>query len=653
MHDLFWLGVNYWPRDRGLLFWDDWDPQGVERDLAEIRGLGLRYVRVFLLWRSFQPAAGTVSAEALARLDRFLDLAGRHGLLVIPTLFTGHMSGTNWDVPWRGGRSPYRDPSLLRSQAGLVAALARRYRDDARIACWDLANEPDVFVPPDSADDGWLWTRFLAGEFRAGDPIHPVTLGIHQASLLADNGFRPADVAESVDFMCMHMYPFYSDVFPDPLVSLRSLYSVPCAVRLTEGMSGKRVLAEEYGTSALLHGERRAADYTRSVLWSLLLTGARGAVAWCFTDPARPERSPYDENPYEVGFGLVDAYGRPRAAALAFRDAARALAGLGERAAGLRPLPPRAAIVIPHAYYEAVDPDLTPERHFRVLLNAYVLCRQAGLAVDFLPAAALAGQTGEGLLERYGLIILPSLPRRGGITVSQWVSLRDYVRAGGVLYCSYDGAALPGMEEVFGVSPEDAIPFVPPGRKRLLFSLAGARVLSRIGDEPVLTVHECGAGRALFLSFPLELALSYVPDAFGAGADAAADSGLDAIVDAGAGVGTAFSAIYRQAVLLAELGRHAGSLRPVITDDPYVEAGILGRNGSCLIVVNHRPGPAEITLRVAPGVLERDTRLVDVLTGTTVQAAEPEAGSPAATGRLLLKLQLPAFSPALLVPASH
>ena len=61
------------------------------------------------------------------RFEQVLDAARKAGIGVIPTFFCGHMSGENWDVPWRGGRDPYTDPEMLRAQALQVCHFARRY----------------------------------------------------------------------------------------------------------------------------------------------------------------------------------------------------------------------------------------------------------------------------------------------------------------------------------------------------------------------------------------------------------------------------------------------------------------------------------------------------------------------------------------------
>ena len=54
----------------------------------------------------------------------FLDAHYEAGLGTIPTVLVGHMSGENWDPPWRGGRDLYRDVWLVGQQAWLAQELA-------------------------------------------------------------------------------------------------------------------------------------------------------------------------------------------------------------------------------------------------------------------------------------------------------------------------------------------------------------------------------------------------------------------------------------------------------------------------------------------------------------------------------------------------
>jgi len=78
-----------------MYWWRRFDTGEVRRDFARICAVGLDSVRIFLLWEDFQPTPDRVAPEALERLVTVADVAANHGLSLVPTLFTGHMSGVN------------------------------------------------------------------------------------------------------------------------------------------------------------------------------------------------------------------------------------------------------------------------------------------------------------------------------------------------------------------------------------------------------------------------------------------------------------------------------------------------------------------------------------------------------------------------------
>jgi beta-galactosidase len=99
----------------------------------------------------------------------------------------------------------------------------------------------------------------------------------------------------------MHPYPLYTELCPEPLDSLRSTYFVPFACRFTEGMGGKRVLLEEFGSTTQMAAPEVEARFHSAALYSALANGVIGALAWCFGDFVRQTRLPYESTPYEVG----------------------------------------------------------------------------------------------------------------------------------------------------------------------------------------------------------------------------------------------------------------------------------------------------------------------------------------------------------------
>src|SRR3954462_16010501 len=87
------LGINYWPAASAMRWWPEYSHGVFARDARVLADAGCRTVRVFLRWEDFQPRIDQISSAALRSLVDVADTAASNGLRIIPTLFTGHMSG--------------------------------------------------------------------------------------------------------------------------------------------------------------------------------------------------------------------------------------------------------------------------------------------------------------------------------------------------------------------------------------------------------------------------------------------------------------------------------------------------------------------------------------------------------------------------------
>ena len=266
--DPFPLGVNYWPRPKAMYWWSDFDRGEVAEEFDVIESLGMSVVRIFLLWDDWQPSADAVSPERLRDLGVVLDLAAERGLGLDVTFFTGHMSGPNWSPGWlldpnakrapsphvrqvvSGGvvvDTPYRnmfhDPVALDASRLLLETVVGEYRDHPGVWMWNLGNEPDLFAHPHDAASGRSWVREMTQLVKEIDSDHPVTTGLHTASLFADNGLRVDQVFSESDVAVMHGYPMYVDWARDPL----DPDFVPYLCALVTALTGKPCLAEEWG----------------------------------------------------------------------------------------------------------------------------------------------------------------------------------------------------------------------------------------------------------------------------------------------------------------------------------------------------------------------------------------------------------------------
>jgi len=338
----FALGVNYWPASSAMRMWERFDAAEVAADLKRCSDAGCDTVRLFLRWEDFQPDPASVDAAALSKLRTVADIAASTGIGVIPTLFTGHMSGVNWYPRWVLGPGPARrfrtvaagsvidratrdwsEPAVLAAQALLARECSRALAGHAALRMWDLGNEnSNCWIPP-TRDDGRRWLRAMAEAIRAVDASTPITIGLHAEDLEQDRKLGPAEAAEVCDVLSMHGYPMYlrwAGGRDDDRV-------LPFLAEVTRWLGRKDVLFEEFGAptrdardpdarraAEILLDEDEAARYTARAIDGISAAGCTGALLWCFADYARAiwHEPPLDDAVHERHFGVWRADGSPK-----------------------------------------------------------------------------------------------------------------------------------------------------------------------------------------------------------------------------------------------------------------------------------------------------------------------------------------------------
>jgi endo-1,4-beta-mannosidase len=357
----FRLGINYWPARTAMRWWQDFDAAETAADLELMAERGFDSVRFFLTWEVFQPAPDRVDSAMLDRLVMVADLAERAGMAIMPTLFTGHMSGANLIPDWALGgsdrdprfrvlaggrlsgeplRNWYTDPVVREAQAWLAGQAAAALAGHPALWAWDLGNENSNCVcPPDrSAASDWL--KRTSAAIRSADPTARVTIGLHMEDLEEDRQLGPAEAAAECDFLTMHGYPIYARWADGPTDE----HLLPFLAHLTSWLgNGADVLFSEFGAptyraahprqepvrregTVVLLEEQVAADYTRRALAALRGAGCLGAMLWCFADYALStwHVPPLDQAGHERSFGLWRSDGSPKPALDAVRDFAGA-----------------------------------------------------------------------------------------------------------------------------------------------------------------------------------------------------------------------------------------------------------------------------------------------------------------------------------------
>ncbi len=600
----FVLGCNYWASHAGTAMWSDWRPAVVEDDLRQLAAAGLQALRVFPLWPDFQPltllrggsgepmefrhgearlpenAEGEagVSAAAMERFAEFAGLAEKHGLRLIVGLLTGWMSGRLFVPPALEGLNVLADPRAIQWEVRFVRYFVRRFRGHPAVAAWDLGNECNCMAPV-SREAAWAWTSAITNAIRVEDPSRPVVSGMHGLLPGRSADWTMQDQGELTDLLTTHPYPYFTPhTDQDPVNSLRTLLHSTAESRFYAGIGRKPCLVEEIGTlGPMVASEAIAADFARSVLFSLWAHDCHGLLWWCAFDQLGLAQAPYDWAAFERELGLVRGD----------RSEKPVLGELGRFGRFLESLP---FATLPPRLTEAVCVLTEGQDQWGAAYSSFVLAKQAGFDLEF--------QFASQPLRAAPLYLLPSLSGGSALPRHRWLELLERAHAGATVYVSHLDCILSPFNEPFGLEVQtrarrsgpanlrmDGLAGCPsfslPAPFRLGLAGHGAQVLGRESDgNPVFTSAAYGRGQLCFLGLPIETYLAGAPGAFDAPE------------------AQPFWQIYRHLAGGAVSGRRAASKAlPQIglTEHPLEDGQRV------VVAINYSPQPVPATLSLAEG----------------------------------------------------
>ncbi|MEV6526088.1 cellulase family glycosylhydrolase [Longispora sp. NPDC051575] len=449
--DRVWLGANYWSAAGGPFMWRAFDEATVRRELAVLADHGLDTVRNFCFWPDLMPRPDFVDPDGLALQVRFAGIAAEYDIGVVPTFLVGHMSGQNYDVPWRNGRDLYTDGWMLGQQAYYINTVTKALKDEPNIVGWLISNEMPQYAdefrvgPPDHADV-LAWARICTQAVRAAGATQPVSLGDGAWGLEVsgrDNGYRLRELRETIDFAGPHVYPMGDDV-----TRLLLRHAWACELSQTAGLP---VILEEFGATSTFSADKHVADVYRVVLATSLLAGASGWIAWNNTDFALPDQRPYTFRGYEVGFGLTTPDGVPKPALGELKRFRELLDAVDF--AGCSRVPSEVGLLISSYLDEdlpmTVQEDSVPvgECGFQSWISAR--------AADLSPAVVRERELGDQSAKLW------LVPCAKALQLPTWGALRARAEAGATVYASYfAGVDIHQRgpwwrpDEVFGVESE-------------------------------------------------------------------------------------------------------------------------------------------------------------------------------------------------------
>lgn len=169
-------GFNYQPSYGGTLqyIWTGFDRAVWEREVPWSKRFGSNMLRVWLDWQAYF-AIGDKMFDAL---DQALDVLAKNELRMMPVLFNR----------WNDARCPHGgvgDRDLILANFDkfwpYVDALMGRFGNDARVAIWDVCNEPQApwnrFPEVNDVETKWLETAVSRMRSATKTPITVGTMG--------------------------------------------------------------------------------------------------------------------------------------------------------------------------------------------------------------------------------------------------------------------------------------------------------------------------------------------------------------------------------------------------------------------------------------------------------------------------------------------
>ncbi len=207
-------GINYYPKNTPWhSFWPQYDPYVTQKDLVQIRDLGLNTIRVFIPY--IAPQERALMDSVRQGMLHLMDQCQRLQMSVIPCLFDF---------------CPSVDHKEWAQQGLYVDTLVKALSSHPALHSWDIKNEADLDFDLHGKQEVLDWSRYIIYRLRSRDPQHPITLGwahIENAALLSD----------ALDYISFHSYTTPADL-EEAVLGLR------------QKVGTKGLLASEIGRSS-------------------------------------------------------------------------------------------------------------------------------------------------------------------------------------------------------------------------------------------------------------------------------------------------------------------------------------------------------------------------------------------------------------------
>lgn len=524
----FLLGCNYWASNAGTEMWRNWDEDAIRNDFEILSRNGVKHLRVFPVWRDFQPVSPLFDScvkireyrvhedkipenkyyldEAmLGKFERFCDIAEEFHLKLIVGIITGWMSGRLFIPPAVYGKNLYTDPTALMFELKFIEGFVQKMKNKVAICAWDLGNECNCMSEANSYELAEVWTGMISNAIKANDSVRPVISGMHSLSI--EGIWRISGQAAYTDILTTHPYPYFvPHCSKDNFASMRTLLHATCETKYYSDISGKPCMVEELGNlGPMMCDDEMAGNFIKLNMFSNWANGANGLLWWCSSDQIMLETPPYCWNMCELELGLLDRNKKEKTTLKEIKKFSEWINSLD--------------FILPEARKDAVCIVTDGQDQWGVAYMSYLLAKQAKLNLKFA--------YGTQDIPMSDVYMLPSVNSVRMMPSYQFNELKRRVYEGATLYISNNTSVISEFKELTGVIINDSNTTYDAGEfvlndKKLIYSRNRIYTISEqtaqviCCDEngiPLITVCEYGKGKVYYVNFPVETMLLDMPNA--------------------------------------------------------------------------------------------------------------------------------------------
>ncbi len=521
----FLIGCNYWDSENGTEMWKRFNPEVIKKDVEALSKYGVKVMRIFPIWRDFQPikklyayqggfgeyvfgddeipykkGSTGVDEKQIENFITFADICKNNGINLIVSVLTGWMSGRLFVPPVLDGKNIISDPESLMWTERFIRGFVNGVKHCSNIIMWDLGNECNALGKVESRAEAYTWTAFVRNSIYSCDRTRPISSGMHSLDADENAFWTISDQGELTDYLTPH--PYISSTICnhlDIMNKMRTTIFPTAQCMYYSDISGKPAILQEQGTfTPALGNSEMAADFARVNIYSAFANGVKGWLWWCANEQKELTDAPYRWSMIERTLGMLNCDRSPKPVAKEIKKTGEIISSLPFE-------------TLPDKSIDAVCVLSRQQNRWLTAATAFTLSKQAGLEIKLANCEAEIPKSKAYLL-----------PNANGWQVTYretWDFLKNEVYNNGAdLYISFDQAQFSEFEEVTGLTSlgiqksngghTASFTFGKMNYSAefdILLKSNGAEVFAENEqDNPVLTKNKYGKGNVYFLAFPLE-----------------------------------------------------------------------------------------------------------------------------------------------------